>query len=383
LRCARLSGKRQIIAAPDLGARGRAARHAHAPNIRSRRAMTDILRRMLTDRDWLLADGATGTNLFARGLQSGDSPEGWNLHHTDRVRAHYRDFIDAGSDIVLTNSFGGTANRLKLHDMDDQVHEVNRAAAALLREEIAIETARSGREIVCAGSVGPTGDLFAPVGPLSHEDGVTAFAAQMQGLKDGGADLVWIETMSSIEEVSAALAAAALIGIDAVTTMSFDTNGRSMMGVTPTQFGHLVHHCDHMPAGWGGNCGTGAPDLLIGLLSAEAEVAPGDLLICKANCGVPEWADGEIRYSGTEALMADYACLARDLGVRVIGGCCGTTAAHVRAMRTALETRPKGPRPTSDQIIAALGNVTGTTMELLEGGVPGGPDRPVRKRRRG
>jgi 5-methyltetrahydrofolate--homocysteine methyltransferase len=303
----------------------------------------------------------------------------WNVEHPDLVARVHQGFMAAGSDIILTNTFGGTSARLDLDRLGHRVAELNEAGVRVARA-VADD---ADRTVIVAGSVGPTGDLFAPVGPLSHEDGVTAFAAQMQGLKDGGADLVWIETMSSIEEVSAALAAAALIGIDAVTTMSFDTNGRSMMGVTPTQFGHLVHHCDHMPAGWGGNCGTGAPDLLIGLLSAEAEVAPGDLLICKANCGVPEWADGEIRYSGTEALMADYACLARDLGVRVIGGCCGTTAAHVRAMRTALETRPKGPRPTSDQIIAALGNVTGTTMELLEGGVPGGPDRPVRKRRRG
>jgi methionine synthase I (cobalamin-dependent) len=345
--------------------------------------MTDILHRMLQTRDWLLADGATGTNMFARGLQSGDSPEGWNLHKPDLVRGHYRDFIEAGSDIVLTNSFGGTPNRLKLHDMADQVHEVNRSAAALLCEEIAAEKARSGRQVVCAGSVGPTGDLFLPIGPLSHEDGVASFQAQMQGLKDGGADLVWIETMSSTEEINAALDAAARVGIDAVTTMSFDTNGRSMMGVTPSQMGQLVHTCDHKPAGWGGNCGTGAPDLLIGLMSAQAEITADDLLICKANCGVPEWADGEIRYSGTEALMADYACIARDLGAKVIGGCCGTTPSHVRAMREALETRPRGPRPTADQIIAALGDVTGTTMELLHGGAPGGPDRPVRKRRRG
>jgi methionine synthase I (cobalamin-dependent) len=347
------------------------------------RAMTDILHRMLETRDWLLADGATGTNLFARGLQSGDAPELWNLHEHEKLRAHYRDFIEAGSDIVLTNTFGGTANRLKLHDLDGQVHEVNRLGAALLCEEIAAEKARSGRDVVCAGSVGPTGDLFQPIGPLSHQDGVTAFAAQMQGLKDGGADLVWIETMSSVEEINAALAAADQVGIDAVMTMSFDTNGRSMMGVTPTQLGRLAHTCDHPPSGWGGNCGTGAPDLLIGLLSADAEITDDDMIICKANCGVPEWADGEIRYSGTEALMADYACLARDLGASVIGGCCGTTPAHVKAMRTALESRPRGPKPTPEQIIKTLGDVTGNTMELLTGEGPGGAGRPVRRRRRG
>lgn len=344
--------------------------------------MTDILHRLLQDRDWLLADGATGTNLFAKGLNHGDTPDGWNLTQPDKIREHYREFIQAGSDIVLTNSFGGTANRLKLHDLDGQVHEINRAAAALLREEIAAEKARTGREVVCAGSVGPTGELFEPVGALKYEDGVAAFEAQMRGLKDGGADLVWIETMSATIEIEAALEAAARVGIDAVTTMSFDTNGRSMMGVTPTQLGHLAHTCAHHPVGWGGNCGTGAPDLLIGLLSAAPEITPEDLIICKANCGIPEYRDGAIQYSGTEELMADYACLARDLGAKVIGGCCGTAPSHIKAMREALETRPRGPRPTPEQIVETIGDVTGSTMELLSAASTGA-DKPARRRRRG
>ena len=155
--------------------------------------MTDKLSQFLATRPWVLADGATGTNLFALGLEHGEAPERWNLEEIGKVKAHYRSFIDAGSDLVLTNSFGGTANRLKLHQMQDQVHEINAAAARLLKEAIA----ESGRDVICAGDVGPTGDLFQPVGPLSFEDGVAAFEAQMQGLKDGGADLVWIETMSS------------------------------------------------------------------------------------------------------------------------------------------------------------------------------------------
>src|SRR5690625_871182 len=136
--------------------------------------MSDLLQSLLRERPWLLADGATGTSLFALGLQHGDAPELWNLEHPEKVRAHYRSFMDAGSDIILTNSFGGTANRLKLHGAQDRVREVNRAAAALLREEIDRGTA----PVVCAGSVGPTGDLFTPLGPLSHEEGVAVFRAQ-------------------------------------------------------------------------------------------------------------------------------------------------------------------------------------------------------------
>jgi len=339
--------------------------------------MTDKLSAMLAERPWILADGATGTNLFARGLQHGDAPEAWNLDEPDKVRAHYRDFIEAGADLVLTNTFGGTANRLKLHGLEGKVFEINRAAAALLAQEIAA----SGRDVVNAGDVGPTGDLFAPVGPLSHEDGVAAFREQMAGLKAGGADVLWIETMSSEEELNAALEAAAAVGLPAVSTMSFDTNGRTMMGVTPARLARIVHSCPHAPHAWGGNCGAGAPDLLIGLISAREETSPEDVLVAKANCGIPEYVDGEIRYSGTEKLMADYACLARDLGVRIIGGCCGTTPAHIRAMRRALEERPQGPPPGPDEILAKLGPVTGSTMDLLSGGKPASTRRGARRRR--
>ncbi len=338
--------------------------------------MTDKLTQMLAQRPWILADGATGTNLFALGLEHGDAPERWNLDRQDRVKAHYRSFIDAGSDLVLTNTFGGSANRLKLHQLDDRVHEINAAAARLLREEIEA----SGRDVICGGDVGPTGDLFQPVGPLSFEDGAAAFEAQMQGLRDGGAELVWIETMSSEEEYSAALEAAARVGLPAVGTMSFDTNGRTMMGVTPSRLAAIAHDHPHGPVAWGGNCGTGAPDLLIGLISADGEIGEDDILVAKANCGIPEYVDGAIRYTGTTELMADYACLARDLGVKIIGGCCGTTPGHIAAMREALETRPQGPRPGPEEIIAKLGDVTGATMELLTGAA--GVKRSGGRRRR-
>lgn len=341
--------------------------------------MSDKLAQMLATRDWILADGATGTNLFALGLEHGDAPETWNLHRHDRVKAHYRSFIDAGSDLVLTNTFGGTANRLKLHGLQDQVHEINASAARLLAESIK----ESGRDVICAGDVGPTGDLFAPVGPLTHEDGVAAFTAQMQGLKDGGADLVWIETMSSEEEYAAALEAAAAVGLPCVGTMSFDTNGRTMMGVTPTRLAGFVHECahDHAPVAWGGNCGTGASDLLVGMISAADEITEDDVLVTKANCGIPEYHDGAIRYTGTTELMAAYAVIARDLGVKIIGGCCGTTPNHIAAMREALETTPRGPRPGVDEILGKLGPVTGTTMELLTAGGAAPAKRPGRRRR--
>ena len=325
--------------------------------------MPNILIERLAEKGWLLADGATGTNLFARGLQHGDAPEIWNIEHPEKVRDHYRSFIDAGSDIVLTNTFGGTANRLKLHGADDRVHEINKASAELLAAEIA----DSGRDVICAGSVGPTGDLFEPIGPLSIADGVTAFEAQMAGLRDGGAQVLWIETMSSEDEVRAALTAAENVGLPAVCTLSFDTNGRTMMGISPEHFVAMVHKGDVHPIAFGGNCGTGAPDLLAGLISVRGMLRPDDIVITKANCGIPEFKDGEICYSGTEEIMAQYAIFARDAGAKIIGGCCGTTPDHVRAMRRALETTPPGEPPTIHDIVEKMGELTGTTAELLSG----------------
>lgn len=337
--------------------------------------MTNILTTLLESRDWILADGATGTNLIDMGLTQGYPPEFWNVEEPDKVRAHYRSFIDAGSDIVLTNTFGGTAPRLKLHKSEDRVFEINRAAAALLRDEID----KSGRQVVCAGSVGPSGEVFQPLGELSYEDGRAAFSEQMRGLKAGGVDVVWIETMFAEDEMTATLEAAKEHNLPAVCTMSFDTSGRTMMGLTPADLANFAHRPDIQLAAFGGNCGTGAPDLLVGLISMQEARNDDDIIVAKANCGIPEWLGDKIRYNGTPELMADYAVMARDAGARIIGGCCGTTPVHVRAMKEALETRPGGAMPTMEQVIEVIGPLTGTTSSLVEGG---GARRTKRRRRR-
>lgn len=312
------------------------------------------LTELLSKRPWLLADGATGTNFFAMGLEHGDAPELWNLAKPEQVRAHYRSFIEAGSDIVLTNTFGGTANRLKLHGAEDQVHEINRAAAELLRAEIDA----SGREVVAAGSVGPTGDLMQPLGPLTFDDAVAAFRAQCEGLRDGGADVAWIETLSSPDELKAAIQGAQEAGMEAVCTFSFDTNGRTMMGVTPEGLVELVRETARPPLAFGGNCGVGAAELLAALVKIGRAAGADDVVVAKANCGIPEYHDGKIVYSGTEELMARYAVMARDAGARIIGGCCGTTPGHVRAMRAALQDHEPGEAPSIEAIVAALGPIS-------------------------
>ena len=308
---------------------------------------------LLSARPWLLADGATGTNLFAAGLMSGDAPELWNELHPERIEALHRGFVDAGADIILSNSFGGNRYRLKLHQAEARAPEINRRAAEIAR---AVADAAS-RPVIVAGSMGPTGEIFAPIGSLSHGEGVAAFAEQALALKQGGADVLWIETLSSQEELAAAVEGASSAGLPIVVTMSFDTNGRTMMGITPPAFGALAQGLAVQPAAIGANCGTGASEL-IATVAGIAEARPDAVVVAKGNCGIPQYHDGHIHYSGTPGLMAEYARMALDAGARIIGGCCGTTAEHLSAMRQALEAHVRGLRPSIAEIEARLGPVS-------------------------
>ncbi|WP_323008010.1 betaine--homocysteine S-methyltransferase [Pseudorhodobacter sp.] len=312
--------------------------------------MTNALTELLNSRDWLLADGATGTNLFNMGLESGEPPEFWNVDRPENIRKLYKGAVDAGSDIFLTNTFGGNASRLKLHKAQGRVLELNRIGAEIAREV----ADASGRLIVVAGSVGPTGEIFEPMGTLTHAAAVEMFHEQAEGLKAGGADVLWVETISAPQEYKAAAEAARLAGMPWCGTMSFDTAGRTMMGTTSAAMVDMVEKLDYPPLAFGANCGVGASDLMRTMLgfAAQGSEIP---LIAKGNAGIPKFHDGHIHYDGTPELMAEYAVLARDAGVRIIGGCCGTMPEHLAAMRAALETRPKGPRPTLEQISAALG----------------------------
>lgn len=335
--------------------------------------MTNALAQMLETRDWLLADGATGTNLFNMGLTSGDAPELWNEQHPDRIRQLYRGAADAGSDIFLTNSFGSNASRLKLHDAAHRAHELSRMAAELGRDV----ADASGRKIVVAGSMGPTGEIFEPMGSLTHENAVEMFHEQAEGLKAGGADVLWVETISAAEEYRAAAEACRLADMPWCGTMSFDTAGRTMMGLTSSDMVALATGLPHAPMAFGANCGVGSSDLLrtvLGFVAAGPEMP----IIAKGNAGIPKYVDGHIHYDGTPELMAEYAVMARDCGATIIGGCCGTMPEHLKAMRAALETRPRGERPTLDQITAMLGGFSSASD-----GTGDDAPAPRRTRRRG
>ena len=308
------------------------------------------LHSILETTGWILADGATGTNLFRAGLETGYPPELWNVERPEDITALHTSFIDAGSQLILTNSFGGTAHRLRLHAADDRVGELNLAAAKLARQAADDGRDRHGHEIVVAGSIGPTGELFEPMGALDHADALAAFTEQAEALAAGGVDLLWIETMSSLEEVKAAIEAASAVGLPAASCMTFDTAARSMMGVTPADFASksIGFGADYV----GANCGIGPAELLHSV--SEIITTASVPVIAKGNCGIPAYLDGAIHYHGTPELMADYACLARDAGVRIIGGCCGTTPDHVAAMRAALVSTPQYPFD-QDRVDAALG----------------------------
>jgi 5-methyltetrahydrofolate--homocysteine methyltransferase len=323
--------------------------------------MQDRLKQLLEERPWLLADGATGSNLFDRGLQSGDAPELWNADHPDRIAGLHRSFVEAGADIILTNSFGGTRHRLQLHRAENRVGELNERAAAIARGE----ASRAGRVVLVAGSMGPTGEILEPLGPLGLDRARDSFAEQAAALANGGADVLWIETMSSVEETEAAIAGARTAGLPIVATLSFDTNGRTMMGVTPVDLAVLQRR--HQLTGCGSNCGVGPSELVASIVNLAGAVEPGAVLVAKANCGIPQFVDGAIRFNGTPELMAEYACLSYDAGARIIGGCCGTTPAHLAVMRQALERHAPGPRPDITIIESRLGAISSGAAAQLGG----------------
>ena len=315
--------------------------------------MRSSLTELLATRSVVLADGATGTNYFQLGLESGEPPELWNVDRPEIVAGLHQRFVDAGADIILTNTFGCNRNRLGLHHADDRVFELAKAAAAIARGV----ADPAERPVVVAGSVGPTGELFAPLGALTHEAAVAAFREQIEGLVAGGADIAWIETMSAPEEVRAAATAAIEVGIPYTATCSFDTAGRTMMGLMPDHLGDVFGGLPVKPVAYGANCGVGAPDILASLLDVTA-VDPAATAICKGNCGVPRFEGTEIVYSGTPELMGRYAALAVDAGARIVGGCCGTTPDHLAAMRAAIDAPRRGERPTLATIIDEVGPLT-------------------------
>lgn len=303
--------------------------------------MSDRLLELLSRQDIVMGDGAMGTMLQSAGLTDGSAPELWNVTHPEVVAAIYRGYADAGSNFITTNSFGGTRYRLKLHNLQDRVVELNRAAAALARQTV-------GDRCLVAGSMGPTGELMEPLGPLTMDAAVEAFAEQAGGLAAGGVDFLLVETMSSLDEVQAAVQGARrATDLPVAVTMTFDTNFRTMMGVTPARAVQTLHEWGVKVIG--ANCGNG-PFEIERVMWEMAHAKPeGVVLMAQSNAGLPRWQGDKVSYDGTPVVMAEYAQRMRALGVRVIGACCGSTPSHLAAMRQALDGPPlEDYQPTFD-----------------------------------
>ena len=332
--------------------------------------MTDLLRH-IADKGFILADGAIGTNLFAKGLETGDAPELWNLDAPEKVLELHREFVEAGADILLTNSFGANEFRLKLHNAQDKVELLNHEAVRLAK----IAASEADKAVFVAGSLGPTGELFMPLGALSYDDAFAAFQAQAMAIKDAGADCLWIETMSSAEEMEAVVKAAQTTALPVFATMTFDTAGRTMMGILPSAYAEQANALS-LDA-FGANCGIGPAELL-DTVQGFAQIETNSFVIAKGNCGIPEYVEGAIHYHGTPELMAEYAICARAAGAQIIGGCCGTTPAHLKAMRDALDTTPLEPILTAQEIESRLGKAWANLPQSDE--APS--QKPARGRRR-
>jgi 5-methyltetrahydrofolate--homocysteine methyltransferase len=283
--------------------------------------------RLLAERPVLLADGATGTNYQEMGIEPGVAPEEWVFDAPERVRELHRRFADAGSDLVLTCSFGATTPRLADGPLAGRTAELNARAAELAREAV-------GDDRLVAGSLGPTGQLVEPYGVLTREVCVGAYAEQAQALAEGGVDLLVLETFFALEEALWAIEGAqSVTDLPLVASFSFDQGTHTMMGVSPTDVVAAVEPLG--VAALGANCGRSLADT-DAIVTELLAVAPGIPLWIKPNAGVPHVVGDAVVYeAGPEDLAAHVRAYA-DRGVRVVGGCCGSTPEHIAAIARAL-----------------------------------------------
>ena len=279
----------------------------------------------------LLGDGAMGTMLQDLGNNEGGAPELWNVEHVDVVEGVLEGYASSGSRLLTTNTFGGTRARLQMHGLEDRVEELNQAAAALARR-----VADRHPGVYVLGDIGPSGELMEPMGDLTIDSAAEMFGEQIRGLVAGGVDGILIETMSDLTEVEAAVTAARkeAPGLPVFATLSFDTNLRTMMGVSPAM---AVQAMSDMGVDViGANCGRGLVEMRI-IAGQLAEAGAGRVrLMVQSNAGLPKLQGDTFVFDGTPEEMAAYAVEMRDLGFAVIGACCGSSPAHIAAMREAL-----------------------------------------------
>ena len=280
----------------------------------------------------LVSDGAMGTMLQESGLDDGGAPELWNVEHPDRIEAVLEAYAAAGANLITTNTFGGTAGRLAMHGLEDRLYELNKAGA-----EVARKVADRHPNCFVMGDVGPSGELMDPMGTLTLESAKEIFSAQIKALADGGVDAILIETMSDLAEVEAAVNAAKEVAphLPIITTMSFDTNLRTMMGVKPTLA--VTYLASLGVRIIGANCGRGIDEMRV-IAKELVDARPdGVFIITQSNSGLPKLVGDTFIYEGTPDEMGKYATEMKSLGVNVVGSCCGSTPAHTAAISAAVQ----------------------------------------------
>ena len=278
--------------------------------------------------DLLVADGATGTMLQAAGLPTGMPGEAWVLEKPQEIKNLHQAYVDAGSQFILTSTFGGTRARLKATGLDPRVTEISRRAGELAREV-------AGDALYVGGDIGPTGEMMPPLGKLTYDVAVEMFAEQAGALADGGADCIYIETMSDLNEARAAVVGAKqACDLPIFCTLSFDTRGRTSMGISPAQAAEALDELG--VAALGANCGH-APEEVLGFLPQMREVAPSAYLIAKPNAGIPHRVKRQFVYDAGPERMADLARQFVQLGAQIIGACCGSSPEHISAMARAVQ----------------------------------------------
>jgi 5-methyltetrahydrofolate--homocysteine methyltransferase len=292
--------------------------------------LSALISRRYGDLTPILMDGAMGTLLQDRGLVDGASGELWNVDRPDEVRTCHEEYARAGARILTTNTFGGTRPRLDMHGLGDRVHELSRAGAALARE------VADRHDALVAGDLGPTGELMEPLGALTADEAQRLFEEQLLGLAEGGIDLVLVETMSDLAEVSAAVAAAHRVVPDLpiLATLSFDTNLRTMMGVRPADA--VTALAAEGVDAVGANCGRGPEEMATIAAQLAAARPEGLLLVAQSNAGLPQLVGDHFEFDASPEVMAEHTRELRAVGIDLIGGCCGSTPAHIAAMSDAV-----------------------------------------------
>jgi len=280
----------------------------------------------------LISDGAMGTMLQDAGLTDGGAPELWNVEHPDKVAEILDQYAKSGANLLTTNTFGGTKPRLQMHQLEERVFELNKAAA-----ELAKKVASNYPNCFVMGDIGPSGELMEPMGTLTIDTAKEIFAEQIKGLVAGGVDGILIETMSDLSEVEAAVKAAQEVapGLPIAVTFSFDTNLRTMMGVKPEMAVKTISALGVRLIG--ANCGRGTDEMKIIAQELTNARQPGTFIMTQSNAGLPKLVGDEFIYDGTPEEMAKYAQEMKSFGVNVIGSCCGSTPLHTKAISDAVK----------------------------------------------